>query len=159
MLKVDAKQEIDGIFAGCDDVIHIIGTFDMELGGKLERVAMARLILEDRPTRPWPEELIYRQALEAGSGVEMFVICPPTDFLNPMVVAEWDEQYTDFIKAAEKHGVFVVEAITPSKKRAAVYMDGKKLSDMEQPLTQEQFERIRDHGNGTRVTNAPGGAT
>lgn len=159
MEKVNAQEELDSLFAHCDNVDHYIGyTMVPDAQGRETRIAYARVIFPQSLDRPlemrWPEQLVYRRAVEAGSGVQLFVICPPGDFLRPLIATEWEEQYQLFIDAAEKLKMFVLEFVTPSKKYVAMVVDGKIKSSDEQDLTPEDYD-VLSNKSSRPASDAP----
>jgi hypothetical protein len=158
--KVNAQEELDSLFAHCEDVDHYIGyTMVPDERGRETRLAYARVIFPQQLDRPlkmrWPEQLIYRRAVEAGSGVKLFIIGPPGDPLHPLIAAEWDEEYQLFIDAAEKLKMFVIEFVMPSKKYVAMVVDGKIKSSNEQDLTPEDYD-ILANKSSSPAPDSPG---
>jgi hypothetical protein len=150
MERVDAQKELDTLFSGLDDVVHYIGIIHgpHSTPEKPEKIAYARLIFDvDGQLRPLPEKLVYRRAIEAVSGVEMFAIYEPgpEGILDPLVATEWDETYTHFIDAAVERDFFVVETVTPTKKRVASVrvQSGLVSKPIERSITPEEYEFLK----------------
>jgi len=140
--KIDAKKEIDALLPHCDDVEHFIGYTEVtDREGHSARLGYVRVLLKgDGPMRDWPEQLVYRRAVEAGSGVQLFIICAPGEVLTPLIATEWEDTFQAFIDAAEKLKMFVVELVTPTKKRLAMISNGLVRDTSEHPITPEDYE-------------------
>ena len=143
MERVDAKEEIDELFRGLSDVEHYIGTIRVP---DAPPMAFARLVfMEDAPLRPWPKKLVARVAMEAVSGVTLFAIFDPdVGILESYVATEWNDSYQSFIELSEKHHVFMMELVTPKRKRQALIVKGEVQHSREIEITQEDFEHIRE---------------
>lgn len=143
MLKVDAQKELDDLFSNCENISHYIGyTLITDARGREARIAFARVILPKDLGVPmsWPEKLVYRHAIEAGTGIQMFVICPPGDFLTPFLATEWEASYQGFVDAADTQKMFALEFVTPNKKYIAMVVDGKVEEASEANITSEDYD-------------------
>lgn len=147
MEKVDAKKEIDTLLQHCGDVEHFIGfTLVQDNQGRAVRFAFVRLIFkEDQPLRDWPKKLVYRRAVELGTGVELFSIYEPPNFLTPMVTTEWDDSYQAFIDAAEHLKMFTIEIVTPTRKMTALIVNDGVKETAEEAITAEDYEFLNNH--------------
>jgi hypothetical protein len=142
MRRVDAKKEIDQLFSDLSDVVHFVGTAKVQNGrGETRHVAFARLVFaEDHELRPWPKKLIFNHALEAVTGVQMFAIYEPGQFLEPFLTTEWEPSCGVFMETTKELGMFMIEIITPKKKRSAIVVDGEVRNTAEKAITPEDYE-------------------
>jgi hypothetical protein len=137
MLKVDAKAEIDRLFGNLTDVVHFVGTTQVQNG---QHVAFARLVFaEDMELRPWPSKLIYNRSVEVATGIQMFSIYAPGEFLEPYLTTEWGDSCGNFIEAARALGLFMIEIITPVCKRWALVVDDVVSRTAENPITPDEY--------------------
>ena len=145
MDKVDAKEEIDNLFQGLADVEHFIGFVQMPgPNGDPHRMAFVRMIFkEDGPFRPWPEKLVYKRSIEVGTGVQMFSIYPPGEFMEAFVATEWEDSYQHFVDAANETGIFIIEVVTPKRKLAAMVVGGVVKNTMEKEITPEDYATLQ----------------
>lgn len=145
MKVIDAQKELDALLPHCSDVENFVGfTLIPNNQGRPGRVAFARLIFKkDGPLRELPSKLVYRKAVEAGTGLEMFILSAPGEALMmPLLATEWTDSCSDFAEGVEVTGIFIVEMLTPSRCRRALVVKGEVQSSAEFPLTPEEYERI-----------------
>lgn len=154
MEKVDAKKELDTMFAHLSDVVHFVGvTMAKGAHGEPLEVAFVRLILPtDGPLRPWPKKLVYKMAVEAGTGMKMFSIHEPGKFMDALLTAEWEPSYENFIRAALREGVFMVEIITPSRKLGALVIGDDVKNTIERAITPEQYVELQNSYTPPKTT-------
>lgn len=146
MEKVDAKKELDTMFAHLSDVIHFVGiTTAKDDRGRSFKVAFARLILpNDGPLRPWPKKLVYKLAVEISTGLKMFLLCEPERPMDALLTAEWEDSYQSFVDVAEQSGVFMVEIVTPKRKLGALVVGDAVKDTAEHQISPEDYEILQN---------------
>ena len=143
MERIDAAKELDDLLGHCSDVLHFAG-YAM-LGEPPQRVGYIRIVAdEDGPMREWPERLTYRVALDVKSGVQLFVLSAPGEFLTPLLATEWDEACRTFVEAANARNVYLVELVQPSRSRTAMVMGSRVARTSESKISPEDYKLLRD---------------
>jgi hypothetical protein len=145
MKLVDADQEMTALLPHCEDVEHFVGfTLVPNALGRQSRLAFVRIIFKkDAELRDLPEQLVYRRAVEAGTGLEMFFLSAPGEYLTtPLLVTEWTPDCSNFAEGVDISGLFLLEMLTPSKARRALISNGRVTSQNEFAITAEEYASL-----------------
>lgn len=150
----DRPNPLDDLMPHLEDTVHVIGTFFIEgTNGKSMRCAIVRLICREGPLREWPPNLVYKRAFEVHSQMGLFMIYDPADPVNPYLLAEWLDDYEDFIRLADASGFFVMEIWTPSKKRSVLVRRSVVEMHQERAIMVEEYIAVATEPTRTIKTN------
>jgi hypothetical protein len=72
--------------------------------------------------------------------VKLFIICAPGEVLTPLIATEWEAHHQTFMDAAEALKMFVVELITPTRKRLAVVLNSVVQETTERAITAADYD-------------------
>ena len=128
--KDPAKQkELDEAFGEGGDVMSIVGVATVSN----IRVAFARMIM--------PLELLpIGKTIDVRRDEHNNILFISNDVL--LMATGWDDGVKEFEKMGAEHGVFMFEAITPTKlHRALCHIDGKVIESNVRDITSDEYEK------------------